>query len=285
MIHPRLARLSTFNMVELGHKASRAFLGTEAWWSTVNRSHGIFWYKNLRRLERAFRIRGGRAEGHVLLNLGNRLSRVQTLGACPRAVEDGVAAVEREGVFQLLATLLALGVTRVSHPAVGLHEHRRTEVLVLVPPVRGARSRAASTQNALIQTVQTAAFCRTLEVFSTLRRGAIGLEVWLNAPVLLVELCQVGDQVLDNVHVRQGVNVRVRLLAVNAAKARKRVHTINVHGATATDTLTARAAEGEGGVDFVFNFDQRVEHHGTSLVEVDLVLLHFGLLRRLVGVL
>lgn len=63
-------------------------------------------------------------------------------------------------------------------------------------------------------------------------------------------------------------------------QASQSVDTVNVHGATATDTLTAGSAEGQGRVEFVLYPDQSVEHHGTGLLEVELVTLHCGLLAR-----
>jgi hypothetical protein len=42
---------------------------------------------------------------HQLLDLTNRLRRVQALGAGARAVHDGVAAIEPEGVFQIIQAL------------------------------------------------------------------------------------------------------------------------------------------------------------------------------------
>lgn len=65
-------------------------------------------------------------------------------------VHDGVAAVHREGVSQLLEPLLRVFVSRINDPAVRLHQHCWTQVLVSIPPVRGTRSGAAGTQDALI---------------------------------------------------------------------------------------------------------------------------------------
>lgn len=58
------------------------------------------------------------------------------------------------------------------------------------------------------------------------------------------------------------------------------VDTINVHGAATADTLTAGAAEGQGGVLLVLYPDESIEHHRTGLVEVEVVGLHSGLLTR-----
>jgi hypothetical protein len=60
---------------------------------------------------------------------------------------------------------------------------------------------------------------------------------------------------------RKRVNLAVNVWgSVNSAETRESVLSINVHGARPTDTLSARPPEGECGVNFVFDFDQRVEH-------------------------
>ena len=64
-----------------------------------------------------------------------------------------MAAVEGEGVLELGATLLAKLVTAVGHPSVRLEEDCGAQVLVLIPPVAGARGGAARAQNALVQAV------------------------------------------------------------------------------------------------------------------------------------
>ena len=240
--------------------------------------------RNLRCLEWAlghFRS----ANSHILLDLSNGTSGVQTLGACPCAVENGVAAVQRKRVLELLATLGAMRITRVSHPAVCLHQDSRAKVRIAIPPVRGAGCGAAGTQNAFVETVQVSAFLRALEVFTATRRRASRLQVWLNAAVLLVELRQVRNEVLDDVSVRQGVNVALRRILVNTAQAGKRVHTINVHGTASADALTAGASEGQRRVLLVLDLKKRVKHHGTCLVQIELVRLHPRLLRRLLRVL
>jgi hypothetical protein len=79
------------------------------------------------------------SEGHALLDLGNRKRRVQSLGARPRAVENGVASVQAHAVVKSILALGLLLVTRVGDPAVRLEEHGGAEVFFLVPPVRGTR--------------------------------------------------------------------------------------------------------------------------------------------------
>lgn len=49
------------------------------------------------------------------------------------------------------------------------------------------------------------------------------------------------------------------------------IDTVNVHGAAATDTLTARPAERQCRVVLVLDSNQGVQHHWTRLVQVQLV--------------
>lgn len=58
------------------------------------------------------------------------------------------------------------------------------------------------------------------------------------------------------------------------------VDTVNVHGAATADTLTAGAAEGEGGILLVLYPNEGVEHHGAGLVQVEVIGLHGRLLAR-----
>lgn len=107
-------------------------------------------------------------------------------------------AVEGHGVLETLLTLVTVGVTRVGDPAVGLHEDSGAEVLVLVPPVRWARGRAACAENALVHAVELLAVL--LGLVELLGWGVVVLEVWLHRLVLLVEEGEVGHEVLDDVH-------------------------------------------------------------------------------------
>jgi hypothetical protein len=111
------------------------------------------------------------------------------------------------------------------------------------------------------------------------RRGASDerqADVAAHAAVLAAEA---RTQVLEHVHVRQRVDLDGRSLA-NLAQASERVDTVNVHGARAADALAARSAEGERRVHLVLHLDQRVEHHRSAIVQVDLVLLHLRLCAR-----
>lgn len=93
-------------------------------------------------------------EGHALLDLGNREAGVEALGACPGAVENGVAAVQAHRVVEGVLALGSPLVTGIDQPAVRLEQDGGAEVLLRVPPVRGARRRAARAENALVETVE-----------------------------------------------------------------------------------------------------------------------------------
>lgn len=62
------------------------------------------------------------------------------------------------------------------------------------------------------------------------------------------------------------------------------IDTVDVHGTTTADTLSATSPEGQGGVDLVLDSDERIQHHGTGLVQIQAVGLHLGLLGGLVRV-
>lgn len=98
------------------------------------------------------------------LDLRNGTSWIQTLGTGARAVHDGVATVNAEGILQLAQTLRSVLVTRVDDPAIGLHQHSRAQILLGIPPVRWARCGAASTQNTLVQTIQLKTILHGLQV-------------------------------------------------------------------------------------------------------------------------
>jgi hypothetical protein len=135
-------------------------------------------------------------------------------------------------------------------------------------------------------------------------RCGVALEVGLDGLVLLVELGQVGHEVLDDVGVREGVDARLLLgLSGNAAcrnmlarvfvaivhsrkrtQTRQRVDTVDIHCAATANALSAASPESKSGVHLVLDPDERVQHHGSGLVQVEGVGLHLGLARGLIGV-
>ena len=125
-----------------------------------------------------------------MLDLVDGTTRVEILGASVRAVHDGVAAVQLVGVVQVLQTLLGHLITRIGDPAVRLLQDGGTQVLVGMPPVRGAGGGAARAQNALVQTVQLLAILVGLQVLALVIGVHLRLllQPRLDGGVLLVEV-------------------------------------------------------------------------------------------------
>lgn len=97
---------------------------------------------------------------------------------------------------------------------------------------------------------------------------------------MLVEVSQVGDQILDNVGVRQRVDLDIRgRFGGDSAQAGQGVLAVDVHGTATTDTLSATPSEGQRRILLVLDLDQSIQNHRTSLVEINGV----GLQPRLLG--
>lgn len=62
------------------------------------------------------------------------------------------------------------------------------------------------------------------------------------------------------------------------------VDSVNVHGTTSANTLATTPPERQGGVHLVLDPDERIQHHGSGLVQVERVRLHLGLGGRLIWV-
>ena len=214
-----------------------------------------------------------------VLQLVDGATGVQLLGTRVRAVHDRVAAVQLVGVVQTLQTLLRHLVTRVRDPAVRLLEDGGTQILVGVPPVGRTRRRAASAQNALVQTVQLLAILVRLEILHLV----IGihlrllLQPRLDRRVLLVEVGHVRDQILDHEHVRQRTDGGGAVVLGDLGQTRQTVLAIDVHGARSANTLTAGSSnqpnqlalpsEHEGGVLLVLDLEQGIQNHGSAATQ------------------
>lgn len=107
-------------------------------------------------------------KSHLLLDLGDRQTGVETLGACAGAVENGVAAVQAHRVVEGVLALGRLLVTRVDEPPVRLEQDGGAQVLLRVPPIRGARRRAARAEDALVEAVELLAVRLTLPILLAL---------------------------------------------------------------------------------------------------------------------
>lgn len=111
--------------------------------------------------------------------------------------------------------------------------------------------------------------------------GGIALQVRLDGLVLLVEVSQVRDQILNNVGVRQRVDLDIRgRLGGDSAQACQGVLAVDVHGTASANALSATPSEGQGRILLVLDLDQSIQDHGAGLVEVDGVGLQLGLLGR-----
>lgn len=64
---------------------------------------------------------------------------------------------------------------------------------------------------------------------------------------------------------------------IDLLDAGESVDSVAVHGAGAADSFSARAAEGEGGIQVVFDIDESIEVHGWYFLEIDVVADIFGL--------
>jgi hypothetical protein len=156
-----------------------------------------------------------------------------------------VAAVQAHGVVEGLLALLLLLIPRVGQPPVALQQHGGAEVLLAVPPVAGARRRAARAQDALVQAVQLPAVLLALQVLLAVgRRGGV-LQVRLDGLVLLVEVGQVGHDVLDDVGVRERVDLGF-LLGVGGDSACISGNAISIQLQTSDERHAGTVAGGEG---------------------------------------
>jgi len=195
-----------------------------------------------------------------------------------------VASVQTHFVLQFFHSLSLVRIPRVSDPSVGLHQSRRSKVLVLIPPVRGTRCRAARAEDAFVHSVKLAAVFRRLE--ELFLRRVLVLQPRLDRFVLLVEQGHVGHEILDNIHVRKWINLGVlSIVTVDTAEAGEGVLAVDVHGTGTADPLAAGTAEGKRWIDLVLNLDEGIENHWSGLVKVNLIGLQLWLLLWLVGIL
>src|SRR5579875_2720880 len=209
------------------------------------------------------------AHDEQLLDLGDRLGRVQVLGAGAGAVHDRMAAVEPERVFERIKALAGLLVAAVGDPAIGLQQHRRTEIALAGPPIARAGGRAAEAQDALPQTVEPFALRDRLRPLAIGRRRAFAVEPGPDRAVLRDQVRQIGHQILDDRQVRQRTDPHRPLDVGDRLDAGKRVRPVDIHRAGAANPLAARAAKGQRRIDLVLDLDQRVENHRAAFVEID----------------
>jgi hypothetical protein len=221
----------------------------------------------------------------LFLDLGNGLARVQVFGTDLGTVHNGMTTVQFEGIIEFGQTLAGAGVARVLDPSVGLHQDGRAQVLVGRPPVGRTGGGATGAEDAFVHAIQLGPVLTRLQVLAlaTVRLGTAvrGLQPRFDGSVLFVKVAHIGDQILNDVHVRQRVNLGGHLgVIVNVGQAGQGVGTVNVHGTRSTNALATRPTKGQGGILFILDFNEGIQHHRSALGQVDGV---GGKVRSLVG--
>lgn len=122
-------------------------------------------------------------------------------------------------------------------------------------------------------------------------RFGLALQVGFDGFVLLVELREVGHEILDDVGVWEGINPGFVLgigwdTTLTPSSADKNlvtfgkdiltqtsqcIHAVDIHGTTPTNTLSATAAESQGRIHLVLDPDQRIQHHRSRLIQIQSV--------------
>ena len=211
---------------------------------------------------------------HHLLDLGDRLRRVQVFRAGLGAIHDGVAAIKPERVLELVESFAGGLVARIDDPAVRSEQRGGTEIAIAVPPVTRAGRRTAGAEDAGRRPVDLFLIFARLRALAIGRRGRTRLQPGLHRRVLRVEVGQVGHEVLHHRHVRQWINLHVPFDLAAGLRAGQRVEAADVHRAAAADSFTAGAAKRQRGIDLVLDLEQRVQNHRTARVHVDFVGVH-----------
>src|SRR6185437_1170316 len=106
--------------------------------------------------------RASSALDHHLLDLADRLGRVEVFRASARAIHDRVAAIEPERIFQRIEPVARMLVAAIGEPTIGLQQDRGAEIAIAVPPVARAARRAAEAENAFPEPVELGAFFNRL---------------------------------------------------------------------------------------------------------------------------
>ena len=86
-----------------------------------------------------------------------------------------MAAEQTIGIFEIIEALVGRLVTGIGNETIGIQQAGRTDKLVRIPPERGARSRTAGTQDALVQTIEFFPLLRRLQSLTFRTRSFICL--------------------------------------------------------------------------------------------------------------
>ena len=139
---------------------------------------------------------------------------------------------------------------------------------------------------------------RKTKVLTYICRFGFALKVRLDGLVLLVKMGEIRNQVLDNVGVGERVDATFlscvggdtacmfrqipkylasRQRIIIHTQTSKSVDSVDVHGTTTADALSTASSKCQGGIHFIFDPDECIQHHRTGLVQVQSVALHFRL--------
>lgn len=97
------------------------------------------------------------------------------------------------------------------------------------------------------------------------------LKPGLDRLILIVEIRQVSHQILYDEHMGKRIDLHSLGLFIDIAQACQGIGTIDIHGATAANSLTARSTESQGRILLVLNLDQSVQNHRSAVVQIDSV--------------
>ena len=211
------------------------------------------------------------------LDLSDGLTWVESLWTDLGTVHDCLAPVKLKGVVKLLDSLSGGLVSAVDDPPVGLEQHRGAEVLVRVPPVRWARSGAASAQDALVQTIQLGSILLGLvHLFAIHLLRVSTLKPGLHALVLSIKVGHVHHQILDHEHMWQRSDGAggATVVSLNTSQTCQTIASIDVHSTGAADAFPTGAAERQSRVLLVLNLQQHIQNHRTAVIQVNLIALH-----------
>ncbi len=70
---------------------------------------------------------------------------------------------------------------------------------------------------------------------------------------------------------RQRIDFNGALHGVDRLETGERIRAVDVHGTRTADSLSARATERERRVDLILDRYQRIQNHGTAVIQVHLV--------------
>ena len=220
-----------------------------------------------------------------LLDAGNGLSRIQVLGTDLGTVHDGMATVQLQGIIHLLQSFGSGSVTRILHPSVGLHQDGWSQVGVGIPPITGTGSRTARTENTFVHTIQLGTVLACLQEFSlAFLLGSTGLQPGLDALVLFVKVGHVRDQVFQHKHVWKRVDFGSFGLGINVTEASQCIGSINIHGTGSADSFAARSSKSQCRILFALDFDERIQDHGSAVVDIHGVSAQVRCLHGILGV-